>query len=150
MKQGSFEMEIHIQRAPAQVLALVSNYNRHTAVHPLIIAVKQIEAPPGVIGRYLITDQLALGPLRFRIEYRADIVSVTDDEVHTEAYQSPNTHVSNHTRVTPENGGSRLHETIRMQAPDLLFGYAFSQARNAHREMLQRIKDYLEQEAPGA
>ena len=39
-----------------------------------------------------------------------------------------------------------LHETITLKAPDLLFGYAFGQARSAHREMLERIKRYLEKE----
>ena len=148
MKQGSFELEIHIEREPKDVLALVSNYNRHPAIHPLILSVKQIDTPPGMIGRYLITDQLQMGPFRFKIEYRADIVRVTDQEVYTEAYQSPGTYVYNLTRITPQAGGTRLQETITLKAPNLLFGYAFNQARNAHGEMLARIKQYMENETP--
>ncbi len=144
MKQGSFELDIHIKREPKDVLALVSNYNLHTAIHPLILSVKQIDAPPGIVGRYLITDQLQMGPFRFKIEYRADIVRVTDEEVYTEAYQSPGTYVHNLTRVMPETGGARLKETITLKAPDLLFGYAFNQARTAHKEMLGRIKRFME------
>lgn len=146
MKQGSFELEIHIERQPKDVLALVSNYNLHTAIHPLILSVKQIDTPPGMIGRYLITDRLPFGPFRFKIEYRADIVRVSDEEVYTEAYQSPGTYVNNLTRVTPQDGGARLQETVTLKAPDVLFGYAFNQARNAHREMLGRIKRYMENE----
>ncbi len=144
MKQGSFEWEIHIEREPKDVLALVSNYNLHSAIHPLILSVNQIDAPPGIIGRYRITDQLQIGPFRFKVEYRADIVRVTENEVYTEAYQSPGTHVYNLTRVTPEAGGARLKETITLKAPDLLFGYAFNQARTAHKEMLERIKRFME------
>jgi hypothetical protein len=144
MKEGNFELEIHIEREPKDVLALISNYNLHSTVHPLILSVKQIDAPAGVIGRYLITDQLQIGPLKFKIEYRADIVRITDEEVYTEAYQSPGTHVHNLTRVMPEAGGARLKETVTLKAPDLLFSYAFNQARSAHKEMLARIKQFME------
>jgi carbon monoxide dehydrogenase subunit G len=144
MKEGNFELEIHIERQPKEVVALVSNYNLHTKIHPLILSVKQIDAPAGVIGRYLITDQLQIGPLKFKIEYRADIVRVTEDEIYTEAYQAPGTHINNLTRVTPEAGGARLKETVTLRAPDLLFGYAFNQARSAHTEMLGRIKQFME------
>jgi len=147
MTEGRFEIDIHIDREPKDVLALISNYNLHTAIHPLILSVEQIDTPPGAIGRYLITDQLQLGPLRFKIVYRADILRVTSREVYTEAYQSPGTHISNLTQVNPEPGGSRLKETITLRAPGLLFGYAFSQAQNAHKEMLERIKRYLEKQA---
>ena len=144
MKEGSFELEIHIDREPKDVLALVSNYNLHPAIHPLILSVKQIDAPPGIVGRYMITDQLRIGPIGFKIQYRADIVRVTDQEVYTEAYQSPGTHIHNLTQVTPETGGALLKEKITVKAPDLLFGYAFNQARSAHKEMLARIKHFLE------
>jgi hypothetical protein len=144
MKEGSFELDIHIERQPKDILALVSNYNLHTMIHPLILSVKQVDAPAGIIGRYLITDQLQIGLLKFKIEYRADIVRVTDEEVYTEAYQAPRTHIHNLTRVTPEAGGARLKETITLKAPDLLFSYAFNQAQSAHKEMLGRIKQFME------
>jgi hypothetical protein len=47
-------------------------------------------------------------------------------------------------RVTPAQGGVYLHETITMEAPDLLFDYAFRQAKSAHEELLKRIKDFVE------
>ena len=94
--------------------------------------------------RYFITDQLQWGPFRFKIKYQADILSITEDTVHTEAYQAPGTYITNLTKVTPEKNGAHLHETITLKAPNLLFGYAFTQAQTAHREMLKRIKDFLE------
>lgn len=64
--------------------------------------------------------------------------------VHTEAYQSPGTYITNITKVTPQDNGVRLHETITMKAPALLFGYAFVQAQTAYEEMLKRIKKFVE------
>lgn len=144
MKQGTFEKQIFIQAEVEKVLAVVSEFSQHHKVHPLIVKVERTNAPAGVLQRYLITDQLQWGPFKFKIKYRADIISVTEDTVHTEAYQAPGTYVTNITKVTPNQNGVTLHETVTLKAPDLLFGYAFQQAQTAHEEMLKRIKYFIE------
>ena len=144
MKQGTFEKEIFIQADVKTVLGVVSEFSQHHKVHPLIVKVEQAIAPAGVLRRYLITDQLQWGPFKFKIKYRADILSLTENEVHTEAYQSPNTFVDNVTRVTPATDGVLLKEIVTLKAPDLLFNYAFQQAQMAHAEMLKRIKVFVE------
>lgn len=144
MKQGTFEKEIFIRSDAATVIHAVADYSNHHKIHPLILKVERATDAPEGVRRYFITDSLQWGPFKFKIKYQADIIAVTEDTVHTEAYQSPNTHVTNVTKVTPKDDGVRLHETITMRAPDLLFGYAFKQAENAHEEMLKRIKDFVE------
>lgn len=144
MRQGTFEKEIFIRSDAATVINAIADYSQHHKIHPLIVKVERAQdAPPGV-RRYLITDSLKWGPFNFKIKYRADILAVTDDTVHTEAYQSPATTVTNVTKVTPRNDGVLLHETITLRAPDMLFSYAFQQASAAHEEMLQRIKKFVE------
>lgn len=146
MKQGIFESEIFIRSSVEKTLSLAHEYERHHNFHPLIVKVEVDSNPPaGVLKRYFITDQLRWGPFRFKIQYRADILSVTDHDFHTEAYQSPGTTVLNHTVVTQKDGGVLLHETITIKTPGLLFGYAFQQAKLAHAEMLKQIKAHLEQ-----
>jgi hypothetical protein len=145
VKQGVFESEIFIRSSVEKTLALAHEYERQRNFHPLIVRVDVDANPPaGALKRYFITDQLQWGPFRFKIKYRADILSVTANDFHTEAYQSPGTTVLNHTTVTPAEGGVKLHERITLRAPGLLFGYAFGQARAAHKEMLERLKQYLE------
>jgi hypothetical protein len=144
MKQGSFEKEIFIHADAKTVLDLIADYSQHHKIHPLIEKVERAASEPEGIRRYFITDNLQWGPFKFRIKYQADILSVTNDTVHTQAYQSPQTTVTNLTKITPAQNGVILHETITMQAPDLLFAYAFQQAQNAHTEMLKRIKSFIE------
>jgi hypothetical protein len=144
MKQGSFELSIDIARPPWDILGLLSNFKRHTEIHPLIVSVTESAAPPGIIRRYRITDQLPLGPFQFRIVYRADILRLTDEEIYTEAYQMPQTYVYNLTHLTATANGTRLMENITLKTPTLLFNYAFKQAQNAHHKMLQRIKHLME------
>jgi len=144
MKQGTFEKQVFIQAEAKKVMAIVSEFSQHHKVHPLIVNVEFAEAPAGVLQRYWITDLLKWGPFKFKIKYRADILSITMDTVHTEAYQSPGTYVDNVTTVKPAQDGVTLHETVTLKAPDILFGYAFQQAQTAHGEMLQRIKVFAE------
>lgn len=144
MKQGSFEKEIFIHSDAKTVVNLIADYSQHHKIHPLIEKVERATQEPAGVKRYLITDNLQWGPFKFKIKYQADIISVTEDTVHTEAYQSPNTTITNITKIRPSQNGVILHETITLKAPNLLFGYAFGQAQTAHAEMLKRIKVFIE------
>ncbi len=144
MKQGIFEKEIFIQSDVKTVIDLIADYSQHHLIHPLIEKVERAKDEPAGVRRYFITDGLRFGPFKFKIRYQADIISITDNTVHTQAYQSPNTYVENVTKLTAAQNGVLLHETITMKAPDLLFGYAFQQAQTAHEEMLKRIKTFIE------
>ena len=143
MKQDSFTYNITARCEAQKAIRLLSEFNQHSDLHPLIVQVEQVEAPQGVLRRYFITDQLKWGPFAFKIRYQADILRVTDDEILTEAFQSPSTIVTNHTTLTQNGDDLHIHVKITMQAPDLLFGYAFSQARTAHLVMAGRIEKAL-------
>ena len=144
MKQGSFEREISINSDAKTVVDLIADYSQHHKIHPLIEKVERAREEPAGIRRYFITDNLQWGPFKFKIKYQADIISVSEDTVHTEAYQSPGTYITNVTKISPAQNGVVLHETITIKAPNLLFGYAFRQAQAAHEEMLKRIKSFIE------
>jgi hypothetical protein len=144
MKQGTFAKEIFIRSDAKTVMNVIAEYSSHHKIHPLIVKVERATEEPAGVRRYFITDSLQWGPFKFKIKYRADILSVTEDTVHTEAYQAPQTTITNVTKVTPKDGGVVLQETVTLRSPDMLFGYAFQQAESAHGEMLERIKLYLE------
>jgi hypothetical protein len=144
MKQDSFTYDITARCEPEKAVRLLSEFSQHSELHPLIIKVEQVEAPAGVLRRYFITDQLKWGPFAFKIRYQADILRVSESEILTKAYQSPSTTVTNHTTLTAQDGQVHIHVKISLQAPSLLFNYAFNQARAAHLEMAGRIKTALE------
>ena len=144
MKQGTFEKEIFIVSDAKTVINVIADYSNHHKIHPLIIKVERAKEEPAGVRRYFITDSLQWGPFKFKIKYQADIISVSEDTVHTEAYQSPGTYITNVTKISPAQNGVVLHETITIKAPNLLFGYAFRQAQTAHEEMLKRIKSFIE------
>ncbi|HEY9153239.1 MAG TPA: SRPBCC family protein [Anaerolineales bacterium] len=144
MKQGTFEHEIYIEAKPKEIVTFLVEHTNHPRFHPLIVAVKEVPAPPGILRRFIITDQLVWGPFHLRINYRADVIKATDNEMLTEAYQSPNTYVTNHSTFIAQGTGTWMHETITLKAPDLLFNYAFGQAKSSHGALVEGLKKVFE------
>jgi len=144
MKQGTFEKEIFIQSDAKTVINVIADYSQHHKIHPLIIKVERAKDEPAGVRRYFITDSLQWGPFKFKTKYQADVIAVTGDLVHTEAYPSLKTSVTNLTRITPKDNGVVLHETITISTPNIFFSYVFKQAETAHDEMLKRIKKFVE------
>jgi len=144
MKQGTFEKEIFIQSDAKTVIDVIADYSQHHKIHPLIIKVERAKEEPAGIRRYFITDSLQWGPFKFKTKYQADVISVTGDTVHTEAYPSLKTSVTNITKITPKDNGVVLHETITLSTPDIFYNYVLKQAETAHEEMLKRIKTFVE------
>jgi hypothetical protein len=144
MKQGNFSCEILIKAPREKVIELATSFERHDTLHPLIVKVEELPAESPVLRRFWITDQLAMGPFRFKIKYRADILKLSQDEAHTEAWQSPGVHIISHMYFIEENGGTQLREDYSVEAPNLLFGYTFKQAKAAHEELLKQLKRVAE------
>lgn len=147
MKTGTFTYDIFARCPRERAHQMLSEFSQHSQIHPLIVKVESAPPPPGALRRYWITDRLKWGFLTFRIRYRADILRVSDEEILTEAYQSPQTTVRNQTTLSESGGQTHIHVQMTLTAPNLLFGYAFSQAQSAHLEMAQRIKNALENPA---
>ena len=61
MKQGTFEHEIYIEAKPKDIVSFLVEHTNHPRFHPLIIDVKEVAAPQGVLRRFMITDQLIWG-----------------------------------------------------------------------------------------
>jgi hypothetical protein len=140
MKRGDFTCEIFINAPRDKVIELATSFEHHDTLHPLIVKVEELTPEPPLLRRFLITDQLAMVPFRFKIKYRADVLKLTLDEAHTEAWQSLGVHVISLMTFTEKNGGTFLREEYTVEAPNLLFGYTFNQAKTAHEALLQRIK----------
>jgi hypothetical protein len=143
-RQGSFRYEL---RAPGgdvdEAVALLSDFSRHAELHPLIVRVTPAPAPEGVLRRYLITDRIVLGPVRFPVTYTADVLRADADRVVTLARQRPGTTVRNDTRLSVVDAEVRAVVEITLTAPTPLFGFAVRQARAAHAVLADRLRAAL-------
>lgn len=142
-RTGSFKYQVDAGEDPAAAIAVFSDFSHHDQLHPLIVKVEPAPPPEGAVRRFLITDRMAWGPLRFPITYTADVLSVTPDRVVTVAHQKPDVTLRNDTRLTTVDGRVRADVEITITAPAPLYAYAFRQARTAHLELAARIAKFL-------
>jgi hypothetical protein len=142
-RNGAFRYQVRARAEAADAVALLCDYTRHTALHPLIVRVAEVPAPDGVLRRYRITDRLTAGPLRFPITYTADVLRADETRVVTVAHQQPATTVRNDTALTVVDGELIADVEITLTAPTLLFGYALRQATAAHAVLADRLRAAL-------
>ena len=146
LRRGSFHYDIRARCPVEDAVALMADVPRLTSRHPLAIGTKDLPPGDGDLRSTAITSQLRLGPIRWHITYRADVLKLTADEVVTRARQRPRTTLVNHARFRPEDGGiTHIGVEISFECPALLFRYAFGQAQFAHHGLAAGIKDMLEE-----
>ncbi len=148
LRHGSFQYEIRARCRVADAVALLADIPRLTSRHPLAVKVDQLPPGEGALRSTAVTSRLTVGPVRFHITYRADVLTITEDEVVTVAHQRPATTLVNHARFSAEpDGSTRIAVDIGYSSPALLFRYGFAKAKFAHAELATGIRDLLESPA---
>ena len=130
----------------AQLARLMSNLKD---LHPFVIAVEPVKTTTGSDGRpiqhYRVRDRVKLGPKIIEFTYRVDVTVSAQDTLVSNAYQVPGIHLYNMMWCEAEGSGTRVRERIEITAPRLLMKITSQGAINAHKEMLQRLKERAEQ-----
>ena len=146
MREGTWTYEVVARCALTDALSLLSDIDRLGELHPLITKVEALAPAPGALRSFAVTDRLAWGPFRFPITYLADILAVSESEIVTTARQRPRTVLRSTTRLSQDGDLVRIDVTVTMQAPTLLFSYAYRTGKAAHLELAGRIRTVLERE----
>nr|MDT0663175.1 SRPBCC family protein [Micromonospora sp. DSM 115978] len=148
VRKGTFQYDIRARCEIGDAVELLADIPRLASRHPLAVRVAELEPGPGFVRSVAVTSRLRLGTLGFLITYRADVVTVTTDEVVTIARQRPATTLTNHARFRSEGDGiTHIDVRIDYESPAPLFPYGFGKARQVHRELAHGIKEILEQPA---
>lgn len=95
-----------------RAVALFADIRRLISVHPLMIGTRELPAAPAALHSYSVTDRLAVGPLRFRITYRADVLEAGDGRVTTRARRNPSTTLLSRVHVT------QTSESVPLRRPE--------------------------------
>ncbi len=160
-KSGTFTYTLRARCEAADAVALLSDFSRHTELHPFIVKVTEVPPVDGAVRSFVINDRFPLGPFHFTTTYTADVLAINrpgpaegpracDAEIVTLARQRPGTTLRNTTRIYPLSGGGIEAEvSIMLTAPTLLFGYAFKQAQAAHHALAERLPTVLEKASGG-
>jgi Polyketide cyclase / dehydrase and lipid transport len=148
MAYREFGQSIYIEASPSVVLAHLASFEHHDSIHPMIVAVRELDPLYTADGttqrRYAITDRMRLGPLTLRFTYLATIYEDAGGELVSDAYQRPRVHLRNTTRCAASGAGTLVYERVTVEAPRPLVGFVLRQAQTAHRAMLASLKALLE------
>jgi hypothetical protein len=143
--KGSFHYDIRARCRIEEAVALIADVPRLASRHPLAVRTDELPASPGALRTTAVTSRLRLGPLRWSITYRADLVTRTEDRVVTVAHQRPRTTLVNDSRFTMEPDGiSHISVDISYDSPWPIFRYGFQQAQRAHHGLAEGLKELLE------
>ncbi|GIF68376.1 hypothetical protein Ais01nite_64110 [Asanoa ishikariensis] len=160
-KTGSFTYDLRARCTVADATALLSDFSRHTELHPFIVKVTEVSPVDGAVRSFVINDRFPLGPFHFTTTYTADVMAINRigppdapqervTEIVTVARQRPGTKLDNWTKIYPvSDGGCRIDVRITLTAPTLLFGYAFTQAQKAHHALAERLAVVLDKTSGG-
>jgi len=147
MPATDFVHEIEIRVPQARLHAFLCDLHNYVPLHPLIESIEEIppmDALPGA-RRYRVVDRIPLGPFRLRTVYTAALESVTTDEVHGHAWQSPGIRLQTIYALESTESGTRLVERVSIEAPLILRRFVVRQARQSHKETLAKMKAWLEE-----
>ena len=115
-------------------------------VHPLVVSVRTItrhDTAAGYVQTYRVSDRIPLGRITLRTRYTARLQVPAAGDVIADARQFP--WVRLHTVVTFDaiDGGTRIVERMRIEAPRPLAGVTIREAVHAHTEMLANIRRHF-------
>jgi hypothetical protein len=141
-----FVHEVEIGASVAAVREVLADLDAQAEFHPLIESIEEIapraERPDA--RHHRVTDRILLGPFRFRVTYHAALEALSDTEVRGDAWQQPGIRLRTIHSLTESDVGTKLVETVEIEAPRLLRRFTVSQACAAHRVVLEKLKARLE------
>jgi hypothetical protein len=117
--------------------------NNIRLVHPLVVevmATDRRERADGYVQTYRVRDRIPLGPVTMPITYTARLDVPGSGDVRTEARQFPAVRLNGVVSFDEVEGGTRITERLRIEAPRPLVAMTVSQAVAAHVEMLAGIR----------
>ncbi len=149
MKEATFKQQLFIEAPLEACFRYLSDINKQTQLHPLIIEVRELERGRTAQGHpfsvWEVTDRLSMLGFTFKIKYQTHMTLTDTPSIVHEARQSMGVLVSVQMTFQPQGAGTLVQESVTVRAPGLLFGYTARQAQAAHEKMLANLKILLEE-----
>lgn len=148
MKQDSFEQEFFVQADYDTVFKLLSDMNNHVVFQPLAESVKEVKdievGKDDIFPTHLrVVKNVAVLGISFPVKLLVSVRVESSGEIISEVFRFPRIRITSVIECKPENQGVRINEMITLSAPNILFGFVFWQAQQAHVEMKRKLIDYF-------
>lgn len=148
MARASFMLATYAPVEPAFALAFLSDLSNHHDLHPFLVRADIVatyhNAQGQQVRQYRIIERPRLGPLRYTISFRADLTIVDESSYASEVWAALGTRLRNRMECAAEGAGTRIRETVEVEAPRLTLSYVRRQAHAAHARTLRLLPEVLE------
>jgi carbon monoxide dehydrogenase subunit G len=127
---------------PEDVRAFYCDLTNIARVHPLVVSIEstgRTGTDDSYTQTYRVRDRIPFGPVAMKVAYTASVHVPTRGDVLTEARQFPHVRLYGTVSFDEIDGGTRVTERIRIEAPRLLAALTVREAVQAHAEMLAGI-----------
>ena len=132
-----------VPAAPQDVRDFYCDLHNITQFHPLVVSIEAThreQTEHSYTQTYRIRDRIPFGPFTMGIAYTAKVHVPASGDVLTEALQFPRVRLTGRVSFDQIDGGTRLTERLRIEAPRPLAATTARQAVKAHAEMLAGIR----------
>jgi hypothetical protein len=92
---------------------------------------------------FIVTERPLLGPFRYTITFPTRMIFTGQHEFKSEVHAALGTHLVNVMKCTSENNGTRVTETVIINAPWITIGYVEQQAHVAHKRTFDLLPSVL-------
>ncbi|MEZ7981066.1 MAG: hypothetical protein QMC74_15400 [Myxococcota bacterium] len=144
--EPDFELEVEVDVLRPVLHAFLCDLHRYVPLHPFIESIQDLPSSEDLPDArlYRVVDRVPLGPLKLKTVYVAALEPVSDSEVHGHAWQAPGIRLRTIYSLIERRRSTRLVERCYVEARPLIRGFVVSQARKAHAETLEKMKDLIE------
>ena len=135
-----------VSAEPDQVRAFYVDLNNVKLVHPLVVSVRSIVRRPaagGYLQVYRVRDRIPLGAFTLSTSYSARLYVPVAGDVIAEARQFPRVRLRSRVTFERVEGGTRVTERIRFDAPRPLATLTVREAMKAHARAAKQIAESL-------
>ena len=143
----SFELSTTVPGAPTDVIDFLMDLDKHRGLHPYLVSAKKVTAGVSHRGPWFdwhVVERPALGPLRYRVRFRARLTRMSDTSMEARVWAAPGCHLRGVTRAESlADGRTLLTECVVATAPLPVVRYLARQARAAHAQTFARLSETL-------
>jgi hypothetical protein len=156
MAVQTFEHSTFINAAPQTCSELFFEPVNFIKLNPLVAEVLDVNPGETEQGQpsctfYVIDKIPVMGAITMPFKYWVRMTKTRDEmqvkQIISETRSFPNVQLRNVVTFTVENGGTQVHESVRIETNPLLIGLSLQQAKRAHHALLANLKTVSEQES---
>jgi hypothetical protein len=147
MSGRKFELSTFVNVDVEAAFQFLSDLNNHRHLHPFFIQAEQVSSGEDIEGNcfidFIMTERPQLGPFRYTITFPTRMIFTGQHEFRSDVRAALGTHLVNVMKCTGENNGTRVSETVIINAPWMTIGYVKQQAYVAHKRTFDLLPSVL-------